>query len=69
MSSQWHGGKGSARRPTIVDRAKYEENYHRIFGYKNEKKCEECGEYVPNHTNRCILAKENQNVMTKNNDD
>jgi len=55
VSSQWHGGKGSARRPQSIDRAKWEENYHRIFGYKGEKKCEECGEVLPRHTNRCII--------------
>jgi len=55
MSSQWHGGKGSARRPATIDRAKWEENYHKIFGYKEKNKCQECGETGGMHTNRCIL--------------
>lgn len=55
MSSQWHGGKGSSRRPSVIDRAKWEENYHKIFGYKDEKKrCQECGEDLPSHTVKCI---------------
>jgi len=58
MSSQWHGGKGSSRRPTTVDRAKWEENYHRIFGYKEEvKRCQECGEARSHHTPNCSLKK------------
>lgn len=58
MSSQWHGGKGSARRPSSIDRAQWEENYHKIFGYKEEaKRCEECGEGRGHHTLNCILRK------------
>jgi len=58
MSSQWHGGKGSSRRPSIIDRAQWEENYHRIFGYKEEKKrCQDCGEVLPSHTVRCVKNK------------
>ena len=57
MSTQWHGGKGSARRPESISRAQWEENYHRIFGYKGEKKCEECGEARGHHTPNCILQK------------
>jgi len=54
MSDKWHGGKGSRQRPT-VDRARYEENYHRIFGYKNNaaKKCDVCGEVDGRHTYTC----------------
>lgn len=55
MSSQSTGGKGSARRPSIVDRTTWEENYHRIFGYKGGKKCLECGEVNDMHTNKCSL--------------
>ena len=55
MSTQWHGGKGSSRRPSSIDRAKYEENYHRIFGYKEDKnRCLECGETSGQHTIHCI---------------
>ena len=55
MSSQWHGGKGSTRRPATIDRAKWEENYHKIFGYKDEKKrCQDCGEALPRHTVNCV---------------
>lgn len=52
----WHGGKGSSQRRSTVDRAKYEENYHRIFGYKDKKadKCLECGEVDGRHTYKCI---------------
>lgn len=58
MSSQWHGGKGSARRPATVDRAKWEENYHKIFGYKeNKQRCPECGESGGSHTINCIFKK------------
>jgi len=32
--SKWHGGKGSAPRPT--DRKKYDEEYERIFGKKKK---------------------------------
>jgi hypothetical protein len=58
MSSQWQGGKGSARRPSSIDRAQWEENYHKIFGYKAEKKrCLDCGEDLPHHTPQCIHKK------------
>jgi hypothetical protein len=57
VSSQWHGGKGSGRRPTTIDRAKWEENYHRIFGYKDKEKCIDCGEYLPKHTVNCNQKK------------
>lgn len=40
MSSQWHGGKGSARRPE--DSKKVEDNWNRIFGKNEEGVCEEC---------------------------
>jgi hypothetical protein len=32
--SNWHGGKGSKQRPT--DKKKYEDNWDRIFGKKEE---------------------------------
>lgn len=32
--SKWHGGKGSKQRPT--DQKKYEDNWDRIFGKKEE---------------------------------
>lgn len=53
---QWHGGKGSSTRPTTISRAKYEENYHKIFGYKNQKddRCLECGESDNRHTYKCV---------------
>lgn len=51
------GGKGSSRRPSTIDRAKYEENYHRIFGYKDKERCQECGELRGSHTNKCIHDK------------
>lgn len=58
MSSQWHGGKGSSRRPASIDRAKWEENYHKIFGYKDStKRCVDCGEETPNHTVKCVQYK------------
>ena len=34
-SNRWHGGKGSAARPT--DKKKYEDNYDAIFGKKRKK--------------------------------
>ena len=37
--SKWHGGKGSKQRPT--DRDKYNENYDRIFGKKEEDELKE----------------------------
>jgi hypothetical protein len=39
MSSKHQAGKGSRYRP--VDRAKWEENYERIFGKKKLKKDEQ----------------------------
>ena len=54
MTDVWHGGKGSRPRKTI-DQAKYEENYHRIFGYKEDKnRCQECGETGGQHTIKCV---------------
>ena len=47
-------GKGSKQRP-IQDRAKWEENYHRIFGYKDkDKRCDHCGETSGKHTYTCV---------------
>lgn len=55
MSSQWHGGKGSSRRPASIDRAKWEENYDKIFGYKDEKKnCQDYGDMTPSHAINCV---------------
>ena len=34
--TQWHGGKGS--RPRNVDKKKFDDNWDRIFGKKEEKK-------------------------------
>lgn len=34
-SREWHGGKGWRARP--VDKTKYDENYDRIFGKKDQK--------------------------------
>lgn len=34
-SNRWHGGKGSAARPT--DKKKYEDNYDAIFGKKKKE--------------------------------
>lgn len=34
--TQWHGGKGSKPRP--VDKKKFDDNWDRIFGKKEEKK-------------------------------
>ena len=34
--AQWHGGKGS--RPRNVDKKKFDDNWDRIFGKKEEKK-------------------------------
>jgi hypothetical protein len=34
--TQWHGGKGS--RPRNVDKKKFDDNWDRIFGKKDEKK-------------------------------
>ena len=45
-------GKGSKQRP-ILDRAKWEDNYHKIFGYKGENRCQECGEVDGAHTVNC----------------
>lgn len=53
--SKWHGGKGSAQRPSTIDRTQWEENYHKIFGYKDKQKCLECGEIYPMHTNKCAV--------------
>lgn len=36
MSGKWQGGKGSDPRP-IADRKKFEENWERIFGKKEDK--------------------------------
>ena len=33
--TKWHGGKGSAQRPT--DREKYNANYDMIFGQKQQQ--------------------------------
>ena len=33
---QWHGGKGSAQKPT--DQDKYADNWDRIFGNKKKEK-------------------------------
>ena len=35
MMSQWHGGKGST--PRKVDRKKFDENWDRIFGKKDQE--------------------------------
>ena len=35
--SQWHGGKGSRPRPYSVDKKKFDDNWDRIFGKKEEK--------------------------------
>ena len=37
--SQWHGGKGSRPRP--INKKKFDENWERIFGKKEEKKPDE----------------------------
>jgi len=37
--SRWHGGKGSSPRP--VDKKKFDENWDKIFGKKDEK-CSSC---------------------------
>ena len=34
--TQWHGGKGST--PRKVDKNKFDDNWDRIFGKKEEKK-------------------------------
>lgn len=39
MSSQWHGGKGSARRPE--NKEQFEENWDKIFGKKDYNTTEE----------------------------
>lgn len=31
MGEQWHGGKGSKRRPSVVDSQTVRDNYNRIF--------------------------------------
>ena len=36
--SQWHGGKGSRPRPYSVDKNKFDENWDRIFGKKNNSR-------------------------------
>lgn len=36
MSGKWQGGKGSDPRP-ITDRKKFEENWDKIFGKKEDK--------------------------------
>lgn len=41
MSSQWAGGKGSARRPMAVDKEVYEDNWDKIFKKKDYNKSEE----------------------------
>ena len=41
----------------VATETTWEENYHKIFGYKGEKKCEECGEARGHHTPNCILQK------------
>jgi hypothetical protein len=34
--SKWHGGKGSKQRPT--DKEKFDKNWDKIFGSKQDKK-------------------------------
>ena len=43
MSTQWHGGKGSSRRPVSVSKEQYESNWDRIFNSTPEV-CHSCGE-------------------------
>lgn len=38
-AGKWHGGKGSHQRPT--DKKKYDENWDRIFGKKEDNKDKE----------------------------
>ena len=35
MTTQWHGGKGSKRRPE--DKKKFDDNWDKIFGKKDKK--------------------------------
>ena len=35
--SSWHGGKGSKPRPYSVDKKKFDDNWDRIFGKKDQK--------------------------------
>ena len=35
--SSWHGGKGSKPRPFSVDKKKFDENWDKIFGKKDQK--------------------------------
>ena len=37
MTSQWEGGKGSKPRP-IENRKKFEDNWDKIFGKKNDER-------------------------------
>ena len=39
MSSQWHGGKGSARRPE--DKKQFDQNWEKIFNNKHYNNTEE----------------------------
>ena len=36
--SSWHGGKGSKPRPYSVDKKKFDDNWDKIFGRKNQEK-------------------------------
>ena len=47
--TQWHGGKGS--RPRNVDKKKFNDNWDRIFGKKEEKKV------LPNEKKVDIITK------------
>lgn len=35
---RWHGGKGSTRRPAQVPKEKFDENWEKIFGKKDNRK-------------------------------
>lgn len=45
MSTQWHGGKGSARRPSSVSKDQYDSNWDSIFNSTPEQ-CPFCGEHL-----------------------
>jgi hypothetical protein len=41
MSTQWHGGKGSSRRPMSVDEDTYASNWDRIFNNKKKEQLDD----------------------------
>lgn len=57
--SQWHGGKGSKPRPFSVDKKKFDDNWDRIFGKKDQEKEKKD---LTNEKKICIIDNINWNL-------